>query len=387
MSCKTKRKPTVMIVAGEASGDLHGSNLVRSIKRMSPDTSFLGVGGKKMQDAGVHIITASSNVAVVGFTEVLARIDSILKTYIKLKNILKSGQVDLLVLIDFPDFNLHVAKIARHLGIPIFYYISPQVWAWRKNRAEKIAGLVDRIAVILPFERDFYKRRRIKVDYVGHPLLDVCPDDIDRNEEKNKFGIKENCCIVGMLPGSRKEEVTRLLPVMIDAAEILNRRFSSVKYLLPLAHTIEKNLVQHLIEKSKADITVISGDKIHQLLSICDAAVVTSGTATLEVAIMGTPMIVVYMGSPVSFWIAKRLVKVPYISLVNLVAGKKVVPELIQEDVTPYNIASELTSLIEDKSRNNTIRRSLMNLKNSLGGKGASERAAKIAIELLSKPT
>ncbi len=385
MPCRTDRKRTVMVVAGEASGDLHGSNLVKAMNEAYPDIRFLGVGGRKMQDAGVSLIASSSNVAVVGFTEVSARMAAILKTYVRLKNILKSGQVDLLILIDYPDFNLHVAKIAKHVGVPVFYYISPQVWAWRKNRVAKIARLVDRMAVILPFERDFYGKRGIRVDYVGHPLLDVCPDNIDRNEVKNEFGIEENGYAVAMLPGSRKEEVTRLLPVMIKAIGILKDRFPSVKYILPLAHTIEEDLVRHITAGIGTDVTVIHGDRIHHLLSVCDAAVVASGTATLEAAIMGTPMIVVYMGSPVSFRIAKKLVKVPYISLVNLVAGKKVVPELIQDDVTPYNIAHELTVLLKDQNRNNSMRKSLIDVKHSLGGKGASERAAKIAVEILSR--
>jgi lipid-A-disaccharide synthase len=374
---------TVLIVAGEASGDLHGSNLVKAMRRLNPQLVFLGIGGEKMEQAGVKILVSASEMAVVGFTEVFAKIKTILKANIKLKNILIKAQADLLILIDYPDFNLHLAAIAKRFSVPVFYYISPQVWAWRKGRVKKIARRVDRMAVILPFEEAFYKKRGVDVDYVGHPLLDVCPETIDKNSVRTRFGALKDQPVLGLLPGSRKEEINNLLPVMIDSLKIIKNDFPAMQCFLPLAHTLSYAFIQPFINRSQVKIKVVRGEDIHEILGICDVALVTSGTATLETAFMETPMVVIYRGSRLSAWIARRFIRVPYVSLVNLVAGENLVRELLQDDVRPDLLANEALRLLKDDKAIKNVRDGLRKVKGSVGRRGASERAAEIALEIL----
>jgi lipid-A-disaccharide synthase len=319
---------------------------------------------------------------VVGLTEVLCRLHTIAKASRKLKSILKTNRPNLLILIDYPDFNIHIARTAKRFHIPVLYYISPQVWAWRKRRVRKIARRVDHMAVILPFEEAFYSGRGMRVDYVGHPLLDTRPDEADREQVIVKLGLNRGYPVVGLLPGSRKEEIKNLLPVMVNAVEILTRHYAGIRCLLPLAETIESELVQPFIEAAPVDIKVIQGG-IYEVLSVCDVALVTSGTATLQTAIMGVPMAVVYKVSPLSYWMGKMVIKVPYISLVNLVAGEEVVSELIQDKVEPEGLAQEVLTLLEDDAVRENMVKKLRGVKEGLGRGGASEKTAAIALNMM----
>jgi lipid-A-disaccharide synthase len=372
----------VLIVAGEASADLHGSNLVKAMKTLDPSIVFWGIGGKKMERSGVKILISSSDMAVVGLTEAFSRLHTIAKASRKLKSILKRNRPDLLILIDYPDFNIHIARTAKRFHVPVLYYVSPQVWAWRKGRVSKIARRVDHMAVILPFEEPLYIERGMRVDYVGHPLLDSCPQQVDRGQVVKRLGLNEGYPVVGLLPGSRKDEIRNLLPVMVGTLEILARRYPNIQCLLPLAETIEPELIQSFIEHSAVEIKVTQVD-IYEVLSVCDVALVASGTATLQTAIMGVPMVVVYRISPISYWIAKMVVKVPYISLVNLVAGEEVVPELIQHEVVPERLAQEALSLLDDRRARVGMINKLSRIKEGLGRGGASERTAAIALEMM----
>ena len=376
------KKKRVLIVAGEASADLHGSNLVRAIKKMDPGLSIWGVGGEKMKAAGVKILIPSSAMAVVGLTEVFSKLHRISKAYFQLKSILKRKDTDLLILLDYPDFNINLARSAKRFGIPVLYYISPQVWAWRKGRVKKIADRVDRMAVILPFEKPFYKKHGLSVEYVGHPLLDAAPIRPNRNDAIRELGLENADPVLGLLPGSRTDEVINLLPVMIKASSLLSSRYPALKCVLPLASTISPGLVRSIIGESSLDIK-ISRQGIYQSLAACDMAVVASGTATLEAAIMGIPMVIAYRVSPISYWVGKIMVRVPHIGLVNLVAGEEIVPELIQGEVTPERIAEEaLTILMAGQRRENMIKK-LGEVKEKLGEGGASERTAGMAIEMI----
>ena len=371
-----------VIVAGEASADLHGSHLVKAMKGMDPHMVFWGIGGQRMERAGVRILIPSSDMAVVGLTEVFFRLRTIAKARGKLKSILKNNRPDLLILIDYPDFNIHMAGIAKRFNIPVLYYISPQVWAWRRGRVRKISRRVDRMAVILPFEEEFYRKRGMKVDFVGHPLLDALPVQIDKEKVGEKLGLNQGYPVVGLLPGSRKEEIKNLLPVMIRAAEILERRYHSIRFFLPLAPTIKREFVQSILQDTSVEIKIFQGD-IYEILSMCDIALVASGTATLETALMEVPMIIAYKVSPISYWMAKRIVKVPHIGLVNLVAGEGVVPELVQDEVTPERLAHEAVTILDsDNLRENMIEK-LRSIKASLGKGGASRTTAKIALEMM----
>jgi len=373
----------ILIVAGEASADLHGSNLVRAMKNLDPGITFRGIGGKRMENAGVEILFSSSDMAVVGLTEVLSRFHLIIKAYLRLKSIIRDIRPDLLILIDYPDFNLNLARSAKRFKVPVLYYIGPQVWAWRKGRIKKIADRVDRMAVILPFEKDVYRKRGMDVDYVGHPLLDSIPRELKKGEAVKETGFKKGYPLLALLPGSRSEEITKLLPMMIKAAEILSSRYPDLRCVLPVASTISPDLVRSIIRQSSVEIRISQGD-IYSTLTACDLALVASGTATLETAIMEVPMVIIYRVSPISFWIAKMIVRVPYIGLVNLVAGKKIVPELLQDKVTPANLAHEALTILESGRISKNMINKLRMVREKLGKGGASAKAARIAIEMLS---
>ena len=372
----------VVIVAGEASADLHGSNLVRAMRSMDPDIVFWGIGGEKMENAGVKILVSSSEMAVVGLTEVLFRLRAIVRAFWKLKSLFKHRHPDLLILIDYPDFNIHIARTAKRFQVPVLYYVSPQVWAWRKGRVRKIADRVDRMVVILPFEEAFYRQRGLNVEYVGHPLLDIVPAEIDKNEARLRLGLGHGRPVVGLLPGSRKEEIKKLLPVMVHAAEILRKRYHSVQFLLPLAPTIEPAFARSLVDDTGVEIKFYRKD-VYSVLSACDLALVASGTATLETAIMEVPMVIAYKVSRVSYWAAKMAVRVPFIGLVNLVAGEGVVPELIQDEVSAERLAHEALIILEREDVRKRMVEKLKGVKKSLGKGGASRAAAGIALHMM----
>jgi lipid-A-disaccharide synthase len=372
-----------LIVAGEASADLHGSNLVRAMKTLDPYMAFWGIGGRMMEEAGVKILVPSSDMAVVGLTEVFSRWRTILKAYFQLKSILKHMGPDLLILIDYPEFNIPLARQANRFNVPVLYYISPQVWAWRAGRTKKLARRVDRMAVILPFEEGFFRQKGLTVDYVGHPLLDAIPAGLNKREAMMQFDLEGRAPIIGLLPGSRKEEVIRLLPPMVKAAELLKRRYPSLTCVLPCASTIPSELIESVVSQSTVSIKVIEGD-IYRALSACDFALVKSGTATLETAIMEVPMVIVYHISPISYWAARMAVKVPFVGLVNLVAGEKVVPELIQNDMTPENLVRETVDILESSDRRENMVKKLREVRERLR-QGASEKTAQIALEMMTR--
>jgi lipid-A-disaccharide synthase len=372
----------VLIVAGEASADLHGSNLVRAMKDLDPGIAFWGIGGQRMEREGVKILTPSSEMAVVGLTEVLPRLRTIVGTYLTLKRMLKKGRPDLLILIDYPDFNIRLSGVARRFGVPVLYYISPQVWAWRRGRVNKLRERVDRLAVILPFEEGFYRQRGLEAEYVGHPLLDAIPGLLDKKSALTGLGIEGAFPVIGLLPGSRKEEVANLLPLMAEAAAVLNATFPNLKCLLPRASTIRQDLIESLLENTPVEIKIIEGD-VYRVLRACDLAFVASGTATLETAMMQIPMVILYRVSPISFWIGKKVIKVPFIGLPNLVAEEKIVPELVQDEVTTERLVQEAISLLGDGERRRNMINGLIRVREKLGGKSASRRTAQIALEMV----
>ncbi len=372
-----------LIVAGEASADLDGSNLVRAMKALDPHLAFWGIGGRMMEEAGVKILVPSSDMAVVGLTEVFSRWRTILKAYFQLKSILKQVCPDLLILIDYPEFNIPLARQAKRFNVPVLYYISPQVWAWRAGRTKKLACRVDRMAVILPFEEGYFRQKGLTVDYVGHPLLDAIPAGLNKREAMMQLDLEGRSPIIGLLPGSRKEEVIRLLPPMVKAAELLKTRYPRLTCVLPCASTIPAGLIESIVSLSTVSIKIIEGD-IYRALSACDFALVKSGTATLETAIMGVPMVIVYHISPISYWVARMAVKVPFVGLVNLVAGEKVVPELIQNDITPENLVRETVDILESSDRRENMIKKLREVRERLR-EGASEKTAQIALEMMAK--
>jgi len=374
----------VLIVAGEASGDLHGANLVRAMLESDPGLVFYGIGGPKMEAAGVRCLARAGDMAVVGLTEVFSKLGMILGIMRKLKRSLWEEKPALIILIDYPDFNMPLARAAKKRGVPVFYYISPQVWAWRRGRIKQLRQCVDRMAVILPFEAEMYRREGMAVEFVGHPLLDGINTKYHRNEAICRFDLREEGSIIGLLPGSRPGEVTKLLPEMLAAAGIIKQELPTAQFVLPLADTLDRDGMEEMIRPCQEKLNVkIIGNEIYEVLAVCDAAMVASGTATLETALIGVPMIIVYKISLFTYLMGRIFVNVDHIGLANIIAGKTVVPELIQQDVNPPRMAKEILAILNDVERKNHIKRELAGIREKLGAPGASRRAANLAMEML----
>lgn len=374
------------MIAGEASGDLHGSHLVKEMLSLDPTLQFYGVGGKKMKNEGVELIADSKEMAVVGITEVLLKLKRIYQIYRKLKNSLTSNSPSLVILIDYPDFNLRFAREAKKKNIPIVYYISPQVWAWRKGRIKKIGRLIKKMIVIFPFEKKIYEEAQIDVDFVGHPLLDAIRSQFSREEAFQQFSLSSGVTTIGLLPGSRMNEVKRHLPPMIEAIPLISKQINPVQFIIPVAPGLDLGEVQNLVGSKRENIRVVENNT-YDVMRISDVVIVASGTATIEAAIMGAPMIVVYRVSPLTYLLGKMLIKVKNIGMVNIIAGKTVVPELIQKDVTPEKITSAVVQILENPSKQEEIKKELNSLKEKIGKSGASFRAAQIIISLLQRYT
>jgi lipid-A-disaccharide synthase len=374
----------ILIIAGEASGDLHGSNLVKAMKEQDPSLVFYGVGSRNMRDAGVSLLADASEISVVGATEVLTHIGAIYRVYAKLKRFLHEERPDLLILIDFPDFNILTGKVARKLGIPILYYISPQVWAWRKGRVNTLAKLVTTMIVVFPFEVDLYRDAGVDVRFVGHPLADVVTSAYTREGARAFLGVAPDSRTVALLPGSRTKEIMHLLPDMLKAATILRGRFPDIQFVLPVAPTLSRDLVERYVAESGVPVRIINR-QVYDVLRASDAAIVTSGTATLETGLMTIPMVIVYRISWLSYLIGRMFIRVKHIGLVNIVAGRTVVPELIQDDVTPENIAGAIETFLSDQGIHKQVENDLIQVRVQLGEGGASIRAASVARELLDR--
>lgn len=368
-----------MIIAGEASGDHHGARLVEAMRQRNADLFFCGIGGKALESVGVRILVDAVTLSVVGVTEVISKLPNLLKGMATAKNLMKSLRPDLLILIDFPDFNLHMASVAKSLEIPVFYYISPQIWAWRSGRIRKIKRVVDHMAVILPFEEAYYRKFQVPVSFVGHPLLDNGP-----SVHKDSGPFRVDPTVIGLLPGSRDKEVARHLPKMLSAADRLTRRNRDLKFLISLAPTVRRSFIDEIVSSGngEASCEIVSGGA-GQVLAKCGFAIVVSGTASLETAISGTPMVIIYRVSPLSYWIGRALIKVGYMGLANLIAGKEIVPELVQHDVSPEKIADKVFEMISDSAGLAKTRNDLDMITRMLGGPGASVRAAEIALGML----
>lgn len=377
-----EKSKTVMIVAGEASGDMHGASLVREMQKMDPSLNFYGIGGSKLQEAGVKLLANASEMAVVGLTEVIAKLGRFIAVMNLMKKSLDDVKPDLVILIDYAGFNLRLAKAAHKRGIKVFYYISPQVWASRPGRIQQIKKFVNKMAVILPFEVDTYARKGFTVEYVGHPLLDLVKTEYSRLESRKKFGLVKNITTIGLLPGSRTSEVVKLLPEMLKAAEIMAQKTPDIQFVLPLADTLNEKNVADIISGSAIKVNIIKG-RTYDVISSTDLAIVASGTATLETALLGIPMIIVYKISPLTYFIGKMIITVKNIGIVNIIAGKTVVPELIQNEANASRIAYEALSILTNDERRREIIGDLAEIRAKLGTPGAAIRAAKLAWDML----
>lgn len=366
-----------MIVAGEASGDMHGAKLAEALRSDHGRPALYGIGGERMRAAGVEIVVDANRLAVVGITEVFVRLPQILEGMRRAKALILARRPDLLILIDFPDFNLHLAAFAKKHAVPVLYYVSPTVWAWRQGRIRKIKRCVDHMAVILPFEAPLYRRRGIPVTFVGHPIMDQYPAPPAGAIRPGDSQVTT----IGLLPGSRDSEVARLLPLMLAAAERIGRR-RKVRFLMSQAPSVSPDLVDRLRTAAGTPVPVFQGP-MDQLLRQADLVVVASGTCTLEAAIHTTPMVIVYQVSPLSYRLGKALIRVPHIGLVNLIAGRRVVPELIQHEASPAALADQVLALLDDPDRLARMRAALIEVTRRLGNAGAAHKVAAIARDLL----
>jgi lipid-A-disaccharide synthase len=373
----TTTKRTVMIIAGEASGDQHGAKLVQAMLARDARLDFWGIGGPALKASGVHLIMDADALSVVGITEAIEKLGQIRKGLAAAKRLLKEKHPGLLILIDFPDFNLMVAAAARRRKIPVLYYISPQIWAWRAGRVHKIKRRVDHMAVILPFEESFYRRHGVPVSFVGHPLL----DDAVRTAAPSPTAARR---IVTLLPGSRDREVRQHLPLLIRSAHTLKQRFSDLHFVVSCAPNIDKGLIQEIVSRQPVTLDgMVSAEPVAALFRRSTLAIAVSGTVTLQAAIHGTPLIIIYRVSPLSYWLARTLVRVDHIGLVNLISGKPVAPELIQTQATPGAIAEKATELLANPKRLADMRRELLAVRSHLGQGGVSQRVAQIALALM----
>jgi lipid-A-disaccharide synthase len=364
------------IIAGEASGDLHGSNLIKELKMLDLQADIRAWGGDMMQEQGATIVKHYRELAFMGFMEVITNLGAILKNIKFCKQDILAFNPDAVIFIDYPGFNLRIAKWAKLNGLKTIYYISPQLWAWKEGRVNQVKRDIDKMLVILPFEEEFYQKHNFKVEFTGHPLLDVVEGfkAIPNTDQDNRAAQS----IIALLPGSRKQEISKMLPIMLK----MKNKFPAYKFIIAGAPSMEDSFYREIIKGQNIEIVKNS---TYQLLSRSYAAIVTSGTATLETALFGVPEIVCYKGSSFSYAIAKRIVKVPFISLVNLIAGKEILKELIQDNFNEASLTLELGKILNDKVYRDTMVAELNDLHKQLGGRGASARAASIIYKFVAK--
>lgn len=366
-----------MMIAGEASGDLHGAGVVRELKKQRPGVDVYGIGGDKMQAEGMNLVYHVREMSFMGFAEILRHLPVIRSVERTLEVLLTARRPDVLVLIDYPGFNLRFAQKARKLGVRIVYYISPQVWAWNPGRIKKMKGVVDKMLVVFPFEEEIYRKNGIDVEFVGHPLLEILGEPQSRDDFCKRYGYDPAKPILGLFPGSRKQELERIFPPMLGAAELLIREHG-VQVAVGAASILAYDFVQSFV---RDDLPVkIIQNATHDVMANSDITLVTSGTATLETACLGTPMVVVYKTSWLSYIFGRLLIRIKNIGLVNIVAGRTIVPELIQHQVEARLLAKTGARFLVDNKLANEVRSALSQVKQKLGTPGASARTAKIIL-------
>ena len=369
----------IFISAGEASGDLHGSHLVRAIWSIAPQTRLSCLGGPHMQAAGVPAIVDNRRISVVGVTEVIGHIRPIYGAWAKIRSHLLASRPAMVVLIDFPDFNLFLGKFAKKIGAKVFYYISPQVWGWRESRVKKIRKLVDRMAVILPFEKGFYASHGMDVDYVGHPLVDIMADLPDKTQCDRLYH-RFNGPLVGLLPGSRRSEIKLMFDILMDAGRIISRSFPAARFLIPLASSLDARDMESMAARWSLPVQVVHNDT-YSAIRACDLILTVSGTVTLEAAILETPMIVLYNVSRLSRQIGKLLIRAKFVGLPNLIAGRAIAPEFVREEPTGPRLAECAIKLLMNPALLDEQRLELRSIRNQLGAPGISARVARLVLD------
>jgi lipid-A-disaccharide synthase len=376
----------IVLSAGEASGDRLGAGLARALRSARPDIELTGMGGDEMREAGVDLVQHAAEVAVVGFTEVVKHLPTIRRAMRRLDDAFLRGGADLFVPIDFPDFNLRAAARAHAAGVPVVYYVSPQVWAWRRGRVRLMRRLVRRVLVLFPFEQAFYDAEGVPASFVGHPAAAGAPRAL-RSEVLSRFGLDPDRPVVALLPGSRPGEAGRLFPILLDAAARIAVRRPTAQFVVPRASTIPEGFLERRIAADRHPPVAIRPGAYPGILEVADAGAVASGTATLDAALAGLPFVAFYRMAPLTYAIARSLVRVDHIALPNLISGRRIVPELVQAEATPAAIAEAVLRLLDDPEAAGALRKDLAGIRQSLAGDGAFRRAAEAVLaEAEAKP-
>lgn len=371
-----------MIIAGEASGDLHAAKLVNAVKSRDASIAFYGIGGEDMRKAGVDIMVDAAELAVVGLVEIWAHRKVIFGALDLMRESIRQQPPDLLILVDYPEFNLRLAKTAKDNNVRVLYYISPQVWAWRQHRVKKIRQRVDMMAVVFPFEESFYQEHNVPVEFVGHPLVDEVRASADRDSLCQEFGLDASKPVIGLFPGSRRSEIKRLLDTILQSAACLKQQFPDVQFLLPLAPGLKQSDLQvHLDTQPALEVKVIA-DRAYDVMQACDLIVTVSGTVTLEIALIGTPLIIINKVAWLTYILVHRMLKIKHIGLCNIVADKRIAPELIQHDATPDRICEQMAALLAHPEQRQQMKQELAGIENLLGKKGGIENTARLVLEM-----
>jgi len=378
--------PHIMILAGEASGDDHAAEFVDVLRQLKPELRISGMGSDSMKRAGVDIFFDSKVIAVMGLIEVLRHWGDIKRAMAIVREQLEQTRPDLLVLVDYPEFNLKMARHAGTLGIPVLFYISPQVWAWRPKRIHKIGRLIDHMAVIFQFEKKYYEDAGIPVSFVGHPLVDKVKISANADSMRPRLGISAKARVVGLFPGSRHSEIERLLPMMFATAAQMQAQDPQLRFVLPVAATLDFDDVSRQAKSSGVEICV-TRDEIYDVINCCDAIVTCSGTVTLEIALLGVPTCIVYKTSPLSYMILSRLVTIPHIGLVNIVAREAVVKEFLQAEANPDAVAAELFHMLDDQDYRQQLRAGYDKVRTNLGTGNGARNMAELVVSLLPEQT
>ena len=368
----------VMIIAGEASGDLHAAKLVKAVRTQRPDIHFYGIGGEDMCEAGVEVMVDAAELAVVGLVEIWAHRKVIFGALHTMQDEIAHQPPDLLVLVDYPEFNLRLAKTAKQHGVKVLYYISPQVWAWRQHRVKKIRERVDMMAVVFPFEESFYLQHQVPVEFVGHPLVDEVKPSADRDSLRTEFKLDSTQPVIGLFPGSRRSEIKRLLDIILQSAQCLQQNLPTAQFLLPLAPGLKHTDLQPYLQRYPELPIQIIEDRAYDVMAACDVIVTVSGTVTLEIALIGTPLLIINKVAWLTYLIVHRMLKIEHIGLCNIVADKRVAPELIQHDATPEKICHAVTNLLEHPEDQERMRQELGRIENLLGKKGGIDNTARL---------
>lgn len=371
----------VMISTGEASGEMHGAKLAKALWEIEPDCQIFGMGGQTMAAAGVELVQDIADLGVIGLIEVLKNLPRLFALKDRLVQIMMEERPDVLVVIDYPEFNVRLAKEAYKRGIPVVFFISPSAWAWRKGRARDVAKIASRVAAIFPFEAKVYEEASAPVTFVGHPLLDIVQPSMTVEESRRYFEAADDKPVVLLMPGSREQEVLGLLPALLDGAKIIQETLPDSQFYIPLASTISRSMIEEVLEAYELPAQITTG-YTYDLMQIGHVALAASGTATLETAIMNLPTVLVYRVNPITYFLGKFLVKIPHVGLPNIVAGRKVIPELLQEQVQGEAIAKEALNILTNPQVYSTMKQDLAEVRRMLGEGGAVTRTAQVVLEV-----